>query len=169
MDSATLEIFDFDWTLARAPGPPRGVARKTFLHSAVSLRPPHVQLRPRSEFWIEEVVREMKSAQRNRETITALITARREGTRERIAELLLQRHLEPDYLLMRAASFQKDKDRVNFKRRAVLHLLETHPEVDKIVLWEDEKEQLVSIRDVARRKKIVFEGNLVTEPGRMSQ
>ncbi len=168
MDSVTLEIFDFDWTLARTPGPPRGVAKKTFIHSAASLRPPHIQLRPRSEFWIEEVVRELKSAQRSQETITALITARREGTRERITELLRQRHLEPDYVLMRAASFQKDKGRVNFKRRTVLYLLETHPEVEKIVLWEDEQEQIDSIRDVAKRKKIVFEGNLVTEPGRMS-
>ena len=161
----TLEIFDFDWTLFRSPGPPRGVPKKTFLHNPESLEPPHVPLRPGSEFWIDEVVREMRAAQRRRGTMTVLITARREKTEDRILDLLRQQRLAPEFAFLRAASFQKDKDKVYFKRKKALWLLEEYPTIERIVLWEDEPEQIASLKDLAKRKRVKFEGNLVTEPG----
>jgi hypothetical protein len=160
-----LEIFDFDWTLFRSPQPPEGVARKTFLHSSESLEPPYVPLRPGSKFWIEETVREMRSATRRRDTIVALITARRAGVADRIEELLLQRGIEPDYFFNRPAAFNKDKDRVHFKRRMTLRILDQNPDIAKISIWEDEPEQVDSVKDVARRRGLDFEGNLMIEPG----
>lgn len=162
----TLEIFDFDWTLFRSPDAPRGVPRKTFIHSAESLEPPHVPWRPGKEYWIEEVVRELKSAQRRRGTVTALITARRRKTEDRIRDLFAQRHLDPDYFFIREASFQKDKDRVHFKRKAVLSILkDLHLRPARIVVWEDDQANIDSIADLAKRRKIPFEGHLVHEPG----
>ncbi len=168
-EPSTLEVFDFDWTLFRSPGPGPGIPSKTFIHSPESLGPPHVPLRPGSDFWIEEVVREFRAALRRRDTITVLISARRKNVGPRILELLSQRRLDPNYVFFRAASFQKDKDRFHFKRRMVLDLLEMHPEIDKIVLWEDEEEQMDGIRDLAKRKNIEFEGNLVTESGGLAR
>lgn len=165
MDPKTLEIFDFDWTLFRSPHPPEGIPRKTFLHSPISLEPPHVPARPGSDFWIEEIVRELRAAQGRRDSITAVITARRAKTEGRIEELLMQRRLDPDFLLLRAVSFQKDKDKVYFKRKSALEILSQYPTITKMVVWEDEQEQLASLKDLARRRKLEFEGNLVTEPG----
>lgn len=160
----TLEIFDFDWTLFRSPPPPEGFPRKKFLHNPVSLEPPYVPKRPGSEYWIEEVVRELLVAQRRREFVTAIITARRARTEERIEELLQQRRIDPDFLCLRAVSFQKDKNKVYFKRKCALEILSDYPTVGRIIVWEDDQEQLDSLKDLARRRKLAFEGNLVTEP-----
>lgn len=167
MDPKRLEIFDFDWTLFRSPHPPEGLPRKSFLHSPDSLEPPHVPWRPGSDFWIEEVVREFKAAQRRRDSVIALITARRSKTEERITELIEQRNLDPDFAFFRASSFQKDKDRIHFKRGVALRLLKMYPTIDRMIVWEDEPSQIESLKDLARRKRIKFEGNLVTEPGGM--
>ena len=165
MDPRSLEIFDFDWTLFRSPHPPEGVPRKTFLHGPGSLEPPHVPWRPGSAFWIEEIVREFKAATRRRDSVTALITARRAKTEERIVDLIEQRNIDPDFAFFRASSFQKDKDKIYFKRKMALRLLDMYPTIDRMIVWEDEKEQIASLKDLARRKRVKFEGNLVTEPG----
>jgi len=165
MGPATLEIFDFDWTLFRSPPPPERTPRKTFLHSPISLEPPHVPYRPGSSFWIDEIVREFKTAQRRRDSVTALITARRAKTEGRIIELLEQRNIDPDFAFFRSASFKKDKDRVHFKRKRTLELLETYPSIKTVVVWEDEPEQIASIKDLSKRRRVKFQGHLVTEPG----
>lgn len=166
--SCTLEIFDFDWTLFRSPHPPDDVPRKMWLHHPKSLMPPYVPLRPGAEFWIQEVVMEIKSAQRRRNTITALITARRAKTEERILQLLGQKFIEPDFFVMRAKSFNEDKNKEHFKRVAVLRILKDAPKVDRIVVWEDLPSHITDYEDIAKRKNIDFEGNLVIEPGGMA-
>ena len=165
----TLEIFDFDWTLFRSPDVPEGEPRKPFIHHPRSLEPPHVPIRPDEEFWIEEIVSELRDAQRRPDSLTVVLTARRAKTEDRIMELLHQRLLDPDIVLFRSAAFHKDKNRVNFKRRMALKLLRDNPTVTKMVVWEDEEEQIKSLRDLAKRKKIKFEGNLVADPGRPKQ
>jgi hypothetical protein len=164
----TLEIFDFDWTLFRSPHPPGDVPRKSWLHHPKSLLPPVVPLRPGSEFWIEEVVREIKAAQRRRNTITAVITARRAKAGERIQQLLAQKFIDPDHFCLREASYQRDKDKMYFKRREVLSILKQHPSITRIVVWEDHPGHIDDYKAVADRKGLKFEGNLVTEPGGMA-
>lgn len=165
MDPKVLIIFDFDWTLFRSPGPPPRVPKKTFIHSAESLEPPYVPWFPGSKFWIEDVVRGFRAAQRRSDSVTALITARRSRTEPRILDLIEQKNLDPDFAFFRATSFQKDKDRVFFKRKRTLSLLEQYPTISKVIVWEDEQDQLDSIRDLAKRRRIKFKGNLVSEPG----
>ena len=117
----------------------------------------------------EEIVSELRDAQRRPDSLTVVLTARRAKTEDRIMELLHQRLLDPDIVLFRSAAFHKDKNRVNFKRRMALKLLRDNPTVTKMVVWEDEEEQIKSLRDLAKRKKIKFEGNLVADPGRPKQ
>lgn len=161
-----LEIFDFDWTLFRSPSAPQDVAKKSFIHSPKSLMPPHVPLRPGGDFWIEEIVREIKASQRRRGTVTALITARRGKTKDRILHLLGQRNICPDMVELRSASFQRDKDRFHFKRNKLISILENNQNMNEVIMWDDEQGHLDNAQDVSKRKGIAFVGNLVTEPGR---
>ena len=157
----SIEIFDFDWTLFRSPIiiP----VSKTFIHSSESLEPPHVPWRPASEFWVDRTVHELRASQRRSSSLTVMLTARRAKTQDRILHLLEQRGLQPDIAIFRPAPFQKDKGRVFFKRRMVAALLDRYPTVSKIVLWEDEKEQIDSIQDLARLRGVRFKGHHVQE------
>jgi len=159
----TLEIFDFDWTLFRSPHPPEGAPEKSWWASKESLMPPNVPLRAPRSFWIEEIVREMKSSQKRDNVSTIVLTARRGKTEERVQQLLSQRGLEPDAFFCRSASFAKDKSSSGFKRGTVSKILVRIPTITRIILWEDTQYQIDGIEDLAKRKKIEFEGNLVTD------
>ncbi len=159
----TLEIFDFDWTLFRSPLAPVGHPDKGWWDDPKSLEPPHVPLRPGKDFWIEEIVRELRAAQRRKGSATAVITARRAQTSDRIWALLKQRSLKPDIAICRSPNFRKDKNIVHFKRAAIFDELTMRPSIKKIVLWEDMQEQIDGIQDLARRRGIEFDGHLVTE------
>jgi hypothetical protein len=158
-----LEIFDFDWTLFRSPFPPVDHRGDGWWDDPKSLEPPHVPLRPGREFWIEEIVRELRAACRRKGSLTAVITARRAQTSPRIERLFEQRNLKPDIAICRSANFRKDKDSVHFKRKAVYDELKGRTSIRKIILWEDTQDQIDGIRDLANRKGLDFEGNLVTE------
>lgn len=157
----SLEIFDFDWTLFRSPIVTP--AKKMFIHSPESLEPPYAPWRPGLEFWIERTVHELRASQRRPRSLTVMMTARRAKTQDRILHLLEQRTLHPDIAIFRPASFQRDKDRVFFKRTMTAALLNRYPTISKIVLWEDEEEQIEGIRDLARRRRIRFEGHHIQE------
>lgn len=162
---STLEVYDFDWTLFRSPFPPEGKSDKSWWASEESLMPPHVPLRAPRSFWIEEVVKEMLSSQKRwKSTLTIVLTARRGKTEARIRELLGQRYLVPDYLIGRPASFQKEKSSELFKRKTVANILDSHPGIKKVVVWEDMQKQLDGIGDLLKRRGIDFEPNLVTDP-----
>ena len=163
-EKSTLEVFDFDWTLFRSPIPASITAIKTFLHSPESLEPPHVPWTPGGDFWIDRTVLEFKRSQQNKNSITILLTARRAKTGDRILDLIQKKGLRPDYAFFRSASYHKDKDRVYFKRKTISEFLDRHPTISKIIIWEDEPEQLESFQDLARRRRIKFEGHLIREP-----
>lgn len=163
IEPQTLEVFDFDWTLFRSPLPPRGYSENQWWDSEESLLPPHVPLRPDDKYWIAEVVRELKAAQRRRGSFTAIITGRRAPTRERIWRLLQQQRLNPDVAVCRNASIRKDKDLTYFKRGVILDILDENPSIKKIVLWEDREEQLKDTKHLAKHRKLEFEGHHITE------
>jgi hypothetical protein len=162
----TLEVFDFDWTLFRSPHPPEGHPPKTWWASEESLLPPHVPIRAPRSFWIEEIVREMKASQRSRSRLPVVITSRRGKTRDRVQELLAQRSLEPEAFYCRHSSFSKDKSSTGFKRATVARILMQCPTICRVIVWEDAKEQIAELKDLAKKRKVDFEANLVTEAGR---
>jgi len=159
---STLDIFDFDWTLFRSPHP-SGTPDKTWWASEDSLLPPNVPLLAPSVFWIDGVVREMRSSQRSPSSMTVVITARRAKTKQRILSLLGQKMLRPEEFYCRSASFAKDKSSVGFKRLTVAKILERRPDIKKVVVWEDTKEQIEGIKDLSKRRGVGFEGHLVSE------
>ena len=157
----TLAIFDFDGTLFRSPGPPEGTPHKRFINSPESLMPPHVPLRPSSDYWIEVTVLKMREAQLRRGTLVALITARRDKCSDRIDELLGQKRLDPNFFHIRSADLKKDKSPVHFKRKCVLEILDFSPEIEHISIWEDDQDNIDTVKDVARRRRLSFEHHLV--------
>ena len=158
-----LEAYDFDWTMFRSPFPPVGYSERSWFDSFESLSPPYVPMRPGGEFWIGEVVQELRDAQRRNGTITAVITARREDAAMRVTRLLEQQRLRPDFTAYRHSDRRRDKDVINFKRKQILDVLKIYPSIKRIVLWEDVQEQIDDIAELSKRKKLKFEGNLVTE------
>lgn len=163
-DYTTLEVFDFDWTMFRSPLPPEGKPEKSWWASRESLSPPYVPLRATRDFWIEEVVREAKASQRRPSILTIVLTARRAKAAPRIHELLEQRDIEPQMFLCRSATFQKDRSATLFKRKSIVKILDEHPEIKKVVVWEDTPEQLSGIGALVKKRRLSFEGNLVTDP-----
>lgn len=163
-DYTTLEIFDFDWTMFRSPSPPEDKPDKSWWATGESLSPPYVPLRAPRSFWIEEVVREAKSSLRRPSILTIVLTARRAKSTPRIQELLEQRDIEPQMFLCRSATFQKDRSATLFKRKSVAKILDDHPDIKKVIVWEDTQDQLKGIGEVAKKRRLRFEGNLVTDP-----
>jgi len=162
MPPSRLEIFDFDWTLFRSPFPPPKESERWW-DTPDSLLPPFIPHRPEDKFWINEVVQEMKDAQKRRDTITVVITGRREGTAIRVRRLLQQKRLSPDFVSFRSKDYRKDKDIINYKRKFIIDVLNIYPSVKEIVLWDDLQEQIDNMRDLAKRRKIDFAGHLITE------
>lgn len=163
MSPDTLAIFDFDWTLFRSPDPPEGEPRQSFLSSAKSLLPPHVSRYPDPSMWIDHVVAEFRASMRDRHTVTALITGRRAGTKERVMDMIGQRCIDPDYSMFRSKSYKQDKNTVHFKRLATIRILEENQFISNLIVWEDSQEQLDNLEDLAKRKGLKFEPNLVSE------
>ena len=136
-------------------------SRSVRFDSPESLSPPHVPTRPSSDYWIETTVLAMLEAQARKGTSVALITARRDLVSDRIEELLDQKRLRPNFFYTRSSSHQRDKSPVHFKRKAVLEILDFSPEIEHVAIWEDTQENVDTVKDVTRRRRISFESHLV--------
>lgn len=157
-----LVVYDFDWTLFRSPFPPGG-REKTWWDSPVSLNPPAVPTRPDKEWWIEEVVEEMKSDQKRRDSLVAVITGRCYRLSNRINQLLRGVGLKPEHLLTHDPSLRGEKKILNFKVNSVEEILTADPTLMTLVVWEDLELQLQALHKVAVKRGLAYEPNLVIE------
>lgn len=159
-----LVIYDFDWTLMRSPLPPAGVFR--WWDDPVSLHPPVLPKRPSEEWWIEEVVSEMKNDQRQKQTVTAVVTGRRgKQIRGRVQELLKQQRLRPDYL-----RFHDDIRGPRYPGAVLAHkvktmdkILRSHPTITELEVWEDKESQLVVFGMAAKKRGLQYSPHLVID------
>lgn len=155
-----LSIYDFDWTLFRSPMPPPGVLR--WWSVPASLCPPVMPKRPGDEWWIEEVVAEMRNDQKQGGTITGVMTGRRGvGVRARVRELLRQKRLRPDFI-----RFDDDVrgpgSIVAHKMHSLRKILSQNPTITELEVWEDNREQLDVFAQAARRRSLEYRPHLVT-------
>lgn len=155
-----LAIYDFDWTLFRSPLPPRKGVR--WWSEPVSLCPPIVPKRPGKQWWISEVVAEMKHDQRHRGTVTSVITGRRGiGVRGRVRELLRQERLRPDVL--RFHDDVRGNGRVlDHKVHSLNEILARCPTIVELEVWEDSEPQLEVFARAARKMGLEYTPHLVT-------
>jgi hypothetical protein len=157
-----LVMYDFDWTLFRSPFPPGG-QEKTWWDSPVSLNPPAVPMRSGKEWWIEEVVAEMKADQKRRDSLVVVITGRCYKLENRIAQILQHAGLKPEYLLTHDPSIRGERKVLKFKVNSVEELLATNQTLTTLVVWEDLESQLQALRKVAIKRRLAYEPNLVLE------
>lgn len=158
-----LVIYDFDWTLMRSPFPPAGVLR--WWDQPRSLEPPVLPKRPGKEWWICEVVSEMKNDQKRKDTVTAVVTGRRgRHIRGRVGDLLKQQRLRPDYL-----RFHDDVRGPNYPGAILAHkvrtmdkILSRHPSISELEVWEDKETQLVVFGMAAKKAGLGYTPHLVT-------
>lgn len=157
-----LVMADFDWTLFRSPLPPGG-KEKTWWASPASLTPPIVPLRPGKEWWIQEVVKRVKRDQRREDTIVAIVTGRNRKVEDRVARLIEQKLIRPDYLLTHDAKIRGEKQILKFKVNSVKEILDVHPTISELIVWEDLQTQLDELRKLSSKRGIEYEPHLVTE------
>ncbi len=155
-----LVMYDFDWTLFRSPFPPGG-KEKAWWDSLASLNPPVVPTRPGKEWWIKEVVEEVKRDQKRADSLVAVITGRNYRLKNRVGELLRHGGLRPEYLM--AHNPESEKQVLRFKVNSVEELLDANPTLMTLVVWEDLESQLNALRKVAIKRRLAYEPNLVLE------
>ena len=156
-----LGVYDFDWTLFRSPlGPP---GARGWWSNPQSLCPPVVPMRPGKKWWIEEVVKEMRNDQKRGDAVTSVITGRRgDAVRARVETILRGARLQPSYL-----RFHDDiaggRGVLVHKRISLNDILDKHPTITELEVWEDNGDQLETFERVARQRGLMYTPHLVTE------
>lgn len=133
----TLAIFDFDDTLFWSPQPPKGHKGNWWI-SGESLEGKAVPKVPDESFWNEDVVGYALNLYNNPEYYTVMMTGRI-GDRfaDRINELLKQKHIRF------AEKYYNEfgGDTAEYKIKAIKNLLEKLPNVERLIMWENEAEK----------------------------
>ena len=129
-----LHLFDFDGTLFRSPDRPKWWGPKTWLVDYSSLGPPCVPLKPGSDWWIGKTVSAAKKSISNPNVWAILCTGRFDNgmLRYRIAELLKQKGLNFDEVYLNPTG-----DTESYKIKVMLKILQKHPHIDTVQIWED--------------------------------
>lgn len=133
-----LVVFDFDWTLFRSPGKP-AYWRGPWWPEPLSIGPPCVPEVPGSEWWNQDVVEAARSAIRDVDAYTLLMTGREaEIFARRVFDLLDQVKLRFDeaYLTPMSAN-----DTGRFKMGRILAAVD-RIEPERIDIYDDYEELL---------------------------
>lgn len=159
-----IHIYDFDGTLFKSPEAPDWWSRTRYgqWHSnQSSLGQPFLANRPSSDCWISSVVREAKSSISDMNTWAVMCTGRIDTgpLRYRVAELLDQVGLDFDQNFLNYTG----GDTEPYKQRVLIDLLKQHPQVKKVVMWEDTQKNLDALEKICERAGVVFEGHLVSQ------
>jgi len=157
-----LAMVDFDWTLFRSPLPPGGL-EKTWWDSLDSLTPPVVPSRPKKEWWIEKTVEQVRRIQKASNTLVAVITGRNKRFQRRIEELVKQCKLYPQYILTHDPKIRGEKQILRFKVNAVKDILEAHPTISELVVWEDLQSQLEEFQKLTKKRGMTYTPHHVGE------
>lgn len=54
-------------------------------------------------------------------------------------------------------------DTVSYKKKVLIDLLKQHPQVKKVLMWEDTQENLDALEMICSRVGIEFEGHLISD------
>ena len=159
-----IHIYDFDETLFRSPDAPKWWSRKRYgqWHSnQSSLGQPFIANRPSSDYWIRSVVREAKASISDMSTWAVMCTGRIDSgpLRYRVAELLDQAGLDFDQNFLNYTGGETEP----YKQKVLIDLLKQHPQVKKVVMWEDTQKNLDALEKICERANIEFEGHLISE------
>lgn len=157
-----LHLYDFDGTLFRSPYEP--VAWDgDWWNDTSSLNPPCVPETPDSSWWNSQVVSQARSSIADPDVWAVLLTGRqdRSGFRFRIPELLRQAGLNFDQVGLAPPS-----GTIAWKKQTLAKLIATHPQVDRVQIWDDRPSHLREFEMVAQRMGVEIETHLVRTKSR---
>lgn len=170
MSDLELHIYDFDHTLFRSPEPPSWWNKRKFGHwhsQEVSLGSPFLPQTPPNAYWINSVVRKAQASISDMETWAVMCTGRvdKGHLRYRVAELLAQKNLDFDQVFLNDMGVKTP----SYKRRVAYQLLRKYPQIQRVQMWEDKKENLDQVEVVCEAMGVDFvphlvSTNLVTPP-----
>lgn len=148
-----LYILDFDGTLFNSPSPPDWLKDKDgWWHDPASLNPPCLPKEPPAEWWIEPTVKSVREALNEEDSYVVLLTGRpADGFTSRIHDLLRQKGLKFDEVHL--------TDRIDtqaFKVERIRKLLEEHPSIERVDLWEDMIDMVRPYRATVKEADVEF-------------
>jgi len=139
---AELHVYDFDGTLFRSPAPPpdwKGTG--AWYNDESSLDRPYVPEKPGPDFWIADTVASARQSIANPDVLAVCVTGRsnRQVFKYRVPELLRGAGLHFDDIYLNPGT-----DTAGFKKRVIWMLLQRHPSIDTVQIWED---NLINLRE----------------------
>lgn len=133
-----LSVFDFDGTLFKSPDKPDGYKGNWWI-SKVSLNEPTIPRKPDDSYWNMEVVRAAISEAKNPNNLVVLMTGRiGDFFHERIIELIKQKKLNFKHVWCN----EFGRDAGEFKVEKIKSLLNKHPSIKQIEMWDDDPEKI---------------------------
>lgn len=143
---AELHIYDFDGTLFRSPAPPLdwGDSEEAWYGEGSSLDLPYVPEKPGPDFWVKDTVTSARQSIANPDVLAVCVTGRssRQVFKYRIPEILRGAGLRFDGIYLNPGT-----DTVGFKKRVIWTLLQRHPIIDTVHIWEDD---IINLREYIR-------------------
>lgn len=161
-ENLEIHIYDFDMTLFRSPEAPKWWDKKSYgqWHShQSSLGEPFLEVKAPSSYWITNVVRRAKSSTQDLNVWSVMCTGRIDivPIGYRVAELLKQAGLDFDNVFLNGTGAKTPK----YKQQVLIGLLKKFPNVKKVQMWEDTKENLDAIEAICNKVGVEFEGHLI--------
>lgn len=149
-----LRVFDFDGTLFNSPEPPSWWEDKDgWWGDAQSLKPPALDEKPADSWWIGSTVTAVQEGNADPETYVVLLTGRkRDVFSGRVHELIRQKGLEFDEVHL-----TDQPDTQAFKTKEIGRILDEHPKIERVDLWEDMVRMVRPYRAVVEKEGVEFE------------
>jgi hypothetical protein len=131
-----LHLFDFDGTLFRSPGPPKGYTG-SWGADPQALAPPYVPTRPGSSWWNQGVIQDARESIADPDAHAILMTGRpRHIFKGRIEELLAQQNLVFEFA--QCNPVRERGSTMPWKRSVLMGILDRHPHIRSVTLWDDD-------------------------------
>lgn len=161
-----LHIYDFDQTLFRSPESPDWWKQKThgfWWDQSVSLEEDFIE----GSSWKDAVVRSAKESISNPNVYAVLCTGRsnKGDIRYRVAELLKQKGLDFDEVFLKP---NNKMDTSVFKSKVAGALLLKHTDITRVVMWDDDADNLKAVQAVCRKGGVEFEGHKLSSDNNVS-
>lgn len=114
---------------------------------------------PHKKVWLENVVEEAKKQIKNKNSITALCTARtkNKSTVENTIDLLRSKGLRFDYYAFKPSNIKMTAPTYKFK--AVNKMIKRSEELSLISFWDDRQDNLDAVESLSNQNKINYKPN----------
>ena len=168
-----LNIFDFDGTLFDSPNPnPKLWQNKTlgklkasfdqggygWYQNVLTLDEKYIE----GHDFNEDVVADAKKSIANPHAVTVMLTGRSDAFEKVVNKLLTDKGLDFDFTKFKPSDTSETT--MEFKKRVINELLEQHPEVNEVNMWEDRPKHVATFEKFLDGKNIKYKVNFIDLP-----